>query len=64
MTHYCNNIDIYAHFVAQILDFLQCDSNPEGLHRALRVEKARNDGGKAGELNRHEAPGNRPSLAL
>jgi hypothetical protein len=64
MTHHCNNIDIYTHFVAQILDFRQSAYNPEGIHRALRIEKTRNDGGKAGELNRHGAPGNRPSLAL
>ena len=64
MTHYCNKIDIYTHFVAQILDFRQGAANPEGIHCVLRVEKTLNNVGKAGELNRHWLPGIRVPLAL
>jgi hypothetical protein len=64
MTHNRNNIDITTQFVAQMLDFRQSNTNPEGLHRAVRLQNARSDDGKAGELNRHGLPGNRPSLAF
>jgi hypothetical protein len=53
MLHHCNNIEIYAQFVAQKLVFRQSVGTPEGLHRALRVKSARSGGEKAGELNRH-----------
>jgi hypothetical protein len=64
MTHNRNNIVIYTQFVAQMLDFRQSNTNPEGLHRAVRLQNARSDDGKAGELNRHGLPGNRPTLAF
>jgi hypothetical protein len=64
MTHYCNIFDTNTQFVAQILDFRQSDTNPEELRRASRVYNACCDVGKAGELNSHWLPGNRPSLAF
>jgi hypothetical protein len=64
MLHHRNNIEVYAQFVAQILVFRQSGTNPESLHRALRVKSARSGGGQAGELNRHWMPENRPSLAF
>ena len=64
MTHNRNNIDITTQFVAQMPDFRQSTINPEGFHRAVRFQNVRRDDGKAGELNRHWIPGNRPFLAF
>ncbi len=64
MTHHCNNIDICTQFVAQMQDFRQSGANPEGLHRAVRAESARKDGGKAGEFNSRHETGNRLTGAI
>jgi outer membrane receptor protein involved in Fe transport len=47
-----------------MLDFRQSNINPEGLRRAVRLQNARSDDGKAGEFNSRHETGNRSTGAI